>query len=87
VKSPPGTSRKSRISPKDLFMDTPQPPHQLGALTTSELTRYLCQLEHAIDGIAAGAAIQADLRRKLGEVLAEQQSRASIAASIARTDP
>ena len=68
-------------------MDTPQPPHPLGALTTSELTRYLRQLEHAINGIAAGAPIQADLRRKLGEVLAEQQSRASIAASIARTDP
>ncbi len=68
-------------------MDTPQPPHPLGALTTSELTRYLRQLEHAISGIAPGAPVQADLRRKLGEVLAEQQSRASIAASIVRTDP
>ena len=68
-------------------MDTPQPPHPLGALTTSELTRYLRQLEHAINGIAPDAPVQADLRRKLGEVLAEQQSRASIAASIARTDP
>ena len=68
-------------------MDTPQPPHPLGALTTSELTRYLRQLEHAISGIVADAPVQADLRRKLGEVLAEQQSRASIAASIARTDP
>ena len=68
-------------------MDTPQPPHPLGALTTSELTRYLRQLEHAISGIASGAPIHADLRRKLGEVLAEQQSRASIAASLARTDP
>jgi hypothetical protein len=68
-------------------MDTPQPPHPLGALTTSELTRYLHQLEHAINGTAPDAPIQADLRRKLDEVLAEQQSRASIAASIARTDP
>ncbi len=68
-------------------MDTPQPPHPLGALTTSELTRYLRQLEHAITGTASDAPIQADLRRKLGEVLAEQQSRASIAASLARTDP
>jgi len=65
-------------------MDTPQPPHPLGALTTSELTRYQRQLEHAIN---ADAPIQADLRRKLGEVLAEQQSRTSIAASLARTDP
>jgi hypothetical protein len=68
-------------------MDTPQPPHPLGALTTSELTRYLRQLEHAINAIASDAPVQAELRRKLGEVLAEQQSRASIAASIVRTDP
>lgn len=68
-------------------MDTPQPPHPLGALTTSELTRYQRQLEHATSGIASDAPVQADLRRKLGEVLTEQQSRASIAASLARTDP
>ncbi len=68
-------------------MDTPQPPHPLGALTTSELTRYLRQLEHAINGIASDAPIQADLRRKLGEVLAEQQSRASLTASVGRANP
>ena len=68
-------------------MDTPQPHHPLGALTTSELTRYLRQLEHAINGLAADAPIQADLRRKLGEVLAERHCRASITASIGRANP
>jgi hypothetical protein len=57
------------------------------ALTTSELTRYQRQLEHAINGLAADAPIQADLHRKLGEVLAEQQSRASITACAGRADP
>jgi len=68
-------------------MDTPQPPHPLGALTTSELTRYLRQLERAITGIAPDAPIQADLRRKLGEVLAEQYCRASLTASALRANP
>ena len=44
------------------------------ALTSFELRRYRCELEHAIKGIAPDAPVQEDLRRKLGEVLAEQES-------------
>ena len=68
-------------------MDTPQPLHPMHALTTSELTRYQRQLERAIKGIVSDAPIQAALRRKLGEVLAEQYCRASITASVGRADP
>jgi hypothetical protein len=49
-------------------------------LTTYELRDYRRQLEHAIKGISPDAPVQADLRRKLDEVLAEQAERARIAA-------
>jgi hypothetical protein len=49
----------------------------LSALTTYELRDYRRQLEHAIKGIAPDAPVQADLRRKLDEVLAEQDARAT----------
>jgi hypothetical protein len=65
----------------------PQPPHPLPALTTSELTRYRRQLEHAITGLNPDAPVQADLRRKLGQVLAEQESRAAITATGGRQGP
>lgn len=68
-------------------MHMPQPPHPMHALTTSELTRYQRQLEHAIKAIAPDAPVQADLRHKLGEVLDEQQSRASITSSAGRAHP
>ena len=69
-------------------MDTPQPPHPLGALTTSGSHPLPAPVSNTPSTASPpDAPIQADLRRKLGEVLAEQQSRASIAASIARTDP
>jgi hypothetical protein len=57
-----------------------QPPHPTHALTTYELRDYRRQLEHAIKGISPDAPVQADLRRKLDEVLAEQAERARIAA-------
>ena len=55
-----------------------EPAHPVHALTTSELRRYQRDLEQAIAGIAAAAPVQEDLRRKLGEVLAEQESRTQI---------
>jgi hypothetical protein len=57
-----------------------EPKHALSALTTYELRDYRRQLESAISGISADAPVQADLRRKLDEVLAEQDERARIAA-------
>jgi hypothetical protein len=55
-----------------------QPRHPVHALTTFELTRFRRELEHAIKGISPDAPVQDDLRRKLDEVLAEQESRTQI---------
>ncbi len=65
----------------------PQPPHPLHALTSSELARYRRELEHAIATLNLDAPVQAGLRRKLDQVLAEQQSRAAIAATDGRQNP
>jgi hypothetical protein len=60
-------------------MTTPQPPpHPVPALTTSELSRYRRQLEAEITGTAPDTPAQDGLRRRLAEVLAEQQSRAAL---------
>ncbi len=57
---------------------TVQPPkHPLHALTTYELKDRRRELERAIKGIAPGAPIQADLRRALDAVIAEQEDRAA----------
>jgi hypothetical protein len=48
------------------------------ALTTYELRDYRRQLEHAVKGISPDAPVQADLRRKLDEVLNEQIQREQI---------
>jgi hypothetical protein len=56
------------------------PKHPVSALTTYELRDYRRDLERAIRGIAPDAPVQANLRRKLDAVLAEQQDRARIAA-------
>jgi hypothetical protein len=55
-----------------------QPRHPVHALTTFELTRFRRELEHAIKDISPDAPVQDDLRRKLDEVLAEQESRTQI---------
>ncbi len=55
-----------------------QPRHPVPALTTFELRDYRQELEHAIKSIAPDALAQDELRRKLGEVLAEQESRTHI---------
>lgn len=56
------------------------PKHPLPALTSYELSRYRRDLEHAIKGISPGAPVEADLRRKLGAVIAEQEDRTRLAA-------
>jgi hypothetical protein len=56
------------------------PKHPVSALTTFELRDYRRDLERAIGGIAPDAPVQADLRRKLGAVIAEQEDRARMAA-------
>jgi hypothetical protein len=52
-----------------------QPKHPVYALTTGEISRYRRELEHAIAGIASDAPVQADLKRRLDEVLAEEEQR------------
>jgi hypothetical protein len=59
-----------------------QPKHPIHALTTYELKDYRRELERAIKGISPGP-VQATLRRRLDEVLAEQQDRVSLAAHLA----
>jgi len=56
------------------------PKHPVHALTTYELRDYRRDLERAIRGIAPDAPVQADLRRKLDAVIAEQEDRARMAA-------
>ena len=56
------------------------PRHPLHALTTYELARYRRDLEHALRVLPAQTAIREQLRDKLAEVLAEQDSRTKIAA-------
>jgi hypothetical protein len=59
---------------------TVEPPkHPLYALTTYELRDRRRELERAIQGISPGAPVQADLRRALDAVLAEQEDRARLA--------
>jgi len=61
---------------------TVQPPkHPLHALTSYELRDYRRDLEHAIKGISPDAPVQADLRRKLDAVIAEQDDRARLTAN------
>ena len=57
------------------------PKHPLYALTTYELKDRRRELERAIKGIAADAPIQADVRRALDAVIAEQEDRERLARS------
>jgi hypothetical protein len=54
--------------------------HPVSQLTTGELKDRRRELEHAIKGISETAPVQANLRKALDEVLAEQEDRAKIAA-------
>ena len=58
------------------------PKHPLHALTTFELRDYRRELESAIgfyEKRHPGAPVQADLRRRLDDVLTEQDDRARLA--------
>jgi hypothetical protein len=55
------------------------PPHPTGQLATFELSRYRRELEHALTALPDHAAVHAQLRAKLAEVLAEQESRSQAA--------
>lgn len=62
-----------------------QPEHPVHALTTYELQNYRQQLERAIAFFGTKdpvPPVQSDLRAKLDEVLAEQDSRARTAAHV-----
>jgi len=74
----PGQSVTTRPSMAAGPAPVAEPGHPVPALTTFELGRYRRELEHAITGIAPDAPVQEDLHRKLGEVLAEQESRTHI---------
>ena len=63
-----------------------QPRHPVHALTTGELTRFRRELEHAVVRLGQ-APVVADLRAKLDEVLAEQESRDSIRQATRRGAP
>jgi hypothetical protein len=56
-----------------------EPKYPVHQLTTSELTRYRRELEHAVRGISPEAPVQTELRRRLDVVLAEQDEREKIA--------
>jgi hypothetical protein len=60
-------------------MSVEKPKHPLYALTTYELNGYRSELEHAVTASSADPRARADLRRRLDDVLAEQDDRARIA--------
>jgi hypothetical protein len=59
-----------------------QPKHPIHALTTYELKDYRRELERAIKGISADAPVQDDLKRRLDEVVAEQEQRQRAASRV-----
>jgi hypothetical protein len=59
-------------------MTVERPPHPLGQMTSSELTGYRKKLERQIKRLPVEASTE--LRQRLGDVLAEQDERARIAA-------
>jgi hypothetical protein len=60
--------------------DAEPPQYPVHQLTTSELTRYRRELEHAVKHIAPDAPVHTELRDRLDAVLAEQDERKKIAA-------
>ncbi len=57
------------------------PPHPTSQLTTYELRDYRHELEHALKTLPGHAAVRDLLAQRLTEVLAEQETRAKIAAA------
>jgi hypothetical protein len=56
-----------------------KPNHPLYALTTYELRDRRRELEQAIGGVSPDAPVQAELRRQLDAVIAEQEDRVRMA--------
>jgi hypothetical protein len=57
----------------------PQPPHALGAMTNSELSRYRRELERALNDRTIGSApIAGSLRATLEGVMNEENGREQI---------
>ena len=54
------------------------PPHPMDQLTTFELRNYRRDLEHALKTLPEHAEVRSLLRRRLDEVLAEQDARANV---------
>ena len=65
-------------------MNVQQPPHPMYALTTYELSRYRRELEHAVKTLPEHTTVSEQLRQRLADVLAEQESRAQVAATTRR---
>ena len=65
--------------PTEPQTQTAEPKYPVHQLTTSELTRYRRELEHAVKGISPEAPVQTELHRRLDVVLAEQDEREKIA--------
>ena len=63
-------------------VETPQ--HPTSQLTSSELSRYRRELEHAVKALPAHATVRAQLQSRLAEVLEEQQQRTQLAQTINR---
>ena len=62
-------------------MSVPQPPHPVGALTTSELSRYRSELERALQAPPGQGPDRNLLQARLAEVLTEQDARRRITGS------
>jgi hypothetical protein len=77
---PAGEIERAR---RDLHVSV-RPERRLSAFTTAELSRRRRELEDAADTISAGQPEHAGLCRALEAVLAEQESRAALAARIGR---
>jgi hypothetical protein len=72
---------KTRDKPMTTETAVQAPKHPLYALTTSELSGYRAELEHALEGISESAPAAADLRQLLCDVLDEQDDRRRIASA------
>jgi hypothetical protein len=75
----PQITTSELMKPMNTEPQTAEPQYPVYQLTTSELTRYRRELEHAVTGISPGAPVQAELRRRLDVVLAEQDEREKMA--------
>jgi hypothetical protein len=68
-------SKPLAYTPVRIPMSVPQPPHPVGALTTSELSRYRSELEHALQAQHGPGLSRSLLQARLAEVLVEQDDR------------